>query len=165
MFWQCLEQEIVAAKNSNCMIWIQMDANAKVGGKVISGDPNEISDNGRLLVDIIKRENLVLVNSSPLCSGVITRQRVTQTNAERSVLDYIIVCEQLEQFLEMMVIDEDRNFPLTKYASKKGVRKIVQSDQNTLYAKFSISTEILVGRNLERKCLTLKMLNVNKNSR
>ena len=30
-FWQSLEQEIVAANNSNCMVLIQMDANAKVG--------------------------------------------------------------------------------------------------------------------------------------
>jgi hypothetical protein len=65
-FWQSLEQEIVAAKNLNCMVLVQMDANAKIGEHVIPGDPNEISDNGRLLLDLVTRENLVLVNSSPL---------------------------------------------------------------------------------------------------
>jgi hypothetical protein len=63
---------------------------------------------------------------------------VTQENIEQSILDYLIVCDKLAHFLEMMVIDEERNFPLTKYASKKGVKKIVKSDHNTLFGRFSI---------------------------
>ena len=86
-FWQSLEQEIVAAKSSNCMVLLQMDANGKVENTCIQGDPNNMSANGRLLVDLIRRENLVLVNSSPVCSGVITRHRVTQEKVEKSILD------------------------------------------------------------------------------
>ena len=137
-FWQSLEQEIVAAKNLSCMVLLQMDANAKVGNTCIPGDPNQMSANGRLLVDLISRENLVLVNSSAVCSGVITRHRVTQEKVEKSILDSLIVCDKLEQYLEMMIIDEERNFPLTKYASKKGSKRIVQSDHNTMYGRFSI---------------------------
>ena len=103
-FWQSMEQEVVAAKNENCMVLIQMDANAKVGKCVLRDDPNDLSNNGQLLLDLIDRENLVLVNSSSLCSGAITRHRVTQENIEQSILDYIVVCEKLSQFLEMMII-------------------------------------------------------------
>ena len=99
-----MEQEVVAAKNENCMVLIQMDANAKVGKCVLRDDPNDLSNNGQLLLDLIDRENLVLVNSSSLCSGAITRHRVTQENIEQSILDYIVVCEKLSQFLEMMII-------------------------------------------------------------
>ena len=42
LFWQSLEQEIVSAKNENCMILIQMDANAKLGNMIIRQDPNEM---------------------------------------------------------------------------------------------------------------------------
>ena len=40
------------------MILVQIDANAKLGKDVISHDPNELSDNGWLLLDLIERENL-----------------------------------------------------------------------------------------------------------
>ena len=35
-----LEQEIVAAKELNCAVLFQLEANAKVGRTVISSDPN-----------------------------------------------------------------------------------------------------------------------------
>ena len=57
---------------------------------------------GQLLLDLIERENLILANSSPLCNGAITRHRVTQENVEKSILDYILICEKLGQFLEKM---------------------------------------------------------------
>ena len=137
-FWQSLEQEILAAKNADCMILIQMDGNAKLGKNIISKDPNEMSDNGRLLSDLIERESLVLLNNSSLCTGAITRNRVTKDADEKSILDYIITCERMAGFLEQMLIDEERNFCLTKYATTKGIKKIVKSDHNVLYAKFSM---------------------------
>ena len=137
-FWQTLQQEINAAKNVNSMILIQMDANAKLGKKIIKQDPHNITENGKLLKDLIDRESLSLLNSSDLCKGAITRHRVTKNNEEKSILDYIIVCEKLVEYFELMFIDEERNFPLTKYATTKGIRKMVKSDHNILYAKFSI---------------------------
>ena len=43
-FWMGLDQEIVSAKSESCLVMIQMDANAKVGRKIISADPN-VMDN------------------------------------------------------------------------------------------------------------------------
>ena len=137
-FWQSLEQEIVASKNLNCMKLIKMDGNAKLGKSIISQDPNDISENGRLLRDLIERESLVLLNVSDICQGAVTRIRVTKDVTEKSILDYILTCEKLAAFLEQMFIDEKRNFPLTKYATTKGTKKIVKSDHNIMYAKFSI---------------------------
>ena len=123
------------------MVLIQMDANAKLGKKVISEDANDMSENGRLLSDLIERESLVLSNISPLCQGVITRHRVTKENEEKSILDYILTCDKLAPFLEKMVIDEKRHFSLTKYATTKGIKKIVKSDHNIMYGR-SYNTEI-----------------------
>ena len=77
-FWQEIEQEIIAAKEQNCLIIIQLDANAKLGNKVIKGDPNDISENGKIMLDIVKRQNLTVANSMSICNGVITRERVTK---------------------------------------------------------------------------------------
>ena len=132
------------------MILIQMDANAKLGKTVINQDPNEMSENGRLFRDIIERESLVLLNVSDLCQGAITRVRVIKDNTEKSILDYILVCEKLATFLEQMLIDEDRNFSLTKYATTKGIKKIVKSDHNILYAKFSMQYRNLAWKKLRK---------------
>ena len=39
-----LDQEIVSAKSESCLVMIQMDANVKVGRKIISADPNNVTD-------------------------------------------------------------------------------------------------------------------------
>ena len=75
-FFLKLQTEIESAKNHGCLICIQMDANSKFGSNIIKGDPNEkMSENGKALFEIIQNNNLVLVNSSQKCSGVITRYR------------------------------------------------------------------------------------------
>ena len=52
-----------------------MDANAKVGKKVIKDDPNHITGNGKIMMDIINRQNLVIANAEEICKGLITRER------------------------------------------------------------------------------------------
>ena len=67
---------------------------------------------------------------------VITRERITVNKIERSVLDYVIVCEAMKKYIEEMFIDEDCTYVLTKYGKKK-----VVSDHNFLFSKFSILFE------------------------
>ena len=155
-FWQSLEQEIVAGKNENCMILVQMDANAKLGKDVISHNPNELSDNGRLLLDLIERENLAVLNTSQLCTGAITRHRVTKENVEKSILDYILTCDKLADFLESMLIDEQRIYPLTQYATTKGVKKMVKSDHNIMFAIFLIEYRNLLWKKPRLEICNLK---------
>ena len=64
---------MIKAYDDGCLILIEMDANAKVGSKVIKNDPNAMSENGRLLLDLVDRQNLRILNSSSKCEGVITR--------------------------------------------------------------------------------------------
>ena len=97
-FWLNVEKEIIDAKNENCCVLIQCDANAKLGNANIENDPNKMSNNGQILLDILSRNNLFVLNSDVMCKGTITRHRKTQKSDEKSVLDYIIVCDILKSY-------------------------------------------------------------------
>ena len=60
-YWHEVEAEVLKAKDENCMVIIQMDANAKVGKEIIKDDPNDRSNNGKLLVDLLERQNLTIL--------------------------------------------------------------------------------------------------------
>ena len=136
-FWQEVEEEILDAKDNECLVAIQIDANAKVGKDKIRNDPNTVSANGKILLDICERQNLTILNTMDLCKGVITRERVTVNNIERSVIDYVIVCEAMKNYVEEMKIDEDRIYALKKYG-----KKTVTSDHNILFSRFSIQYKL-----------------------
>ena len=140
-FWQELEQEVMSAKDDGCLLVIQLDANAKLGSEIIKSDPHNITENGQLLLDLMDRQNLSVVNAMDICTGVITRERITKARVEKSVIDFIIVCGKMKEFVKSMMIDDERIHVLTKYASKTGVRKHKVSDHNVLVCKFSIHVE------------------------
>ena len=61
-FWLDLEEEIITAKDNNCWVLVQLDANAKVGKDFIENDPHTITGNGVLLSDVVNRQNLLLIH-------------------------------------------------------------------------------------------------------
>ena len=95
-----------------------MDANAKLGKNNIKNDPHETSNNGKLLLEMVERQNLSVANTLDKCKGVITRERKAGDKVEKSVIDYLIVCDGMKEYLEEMFIDDDRIFVLTKYTKK-----------------------------------------------
>ena len=157
-FWLNLEQVIVRASNAGCSVLIQMDANAKLGKGIIPNDPNVLSANSKLLLNILERQNLDCLNTHPLCEGTITRYRRTVSSVESSVLDYVIASKCLSSSLRKMVIDEKRELTMTKYANCKGKRVIKESDHNSIFVQFNINikksvtskrVEIFYFKNLE----------------
>ena len=121
-----------------------MDANGKLGNEIIKGDPNKISPNGRLLLDLINRKSLVVVNASDKCYGVITRMKVKGKITEKSVIDYFIVCQNLYNLVISMLVDEDRKHILTRFYKRNGVVKIVESDHNVLILNISCQWDVKV---------------------
>ena len=107
-FWQDMDKEIISAKEQNCKIIIQLDANAKLGKDILPADPNDISGNGKILLEMVERHNLCILNTEEQCKGGITRHRNTVRGLEISVLDYIIVCQEMKISFQEMIIDEDR---------------------------------------------------------
>ena len=138
-FWHELEAEVIKAKDENRDILVQMDANAKLGSEIVKGDPHKMSGNGKLMQDLLERQDLIVVNSLDICKGTITRERVTENMSEKSVIDYIIVSRGLLEFLLEMIVDEDKEYVLARYINNKKGRKIINSDHNTLFCKFSVT--------------------------
>ena len=138
IFWQEFEAEVIRAKDYNRNIIVQMDANAKLGSEVIYGDPHKMSNNGKLLNDIIERQDLVVLNALEICKGTITRERNFENKSEKSVIDYILVSRDLVQFVTEIKIDEEKEHVLARYVKSKYGTKVIVSDHNILSCKFSI---------------------------
>ena len=141
-FFSLLDQEIENAFSNNCFVCLQMDANGKLGNEIITGDPNVISPNGRLLLELISRKSLVIVNATDKCFGTITRMRVKGQITEQSVLDYFVVCHELYNLVVSMLVDEERKYILTRFYKRNGIIKVIESDHNILILNISWDVKV-----------------------
>ena len=148
-FFSCFETAIKNSKLNGSLICSELDANSKIGMENLNSDPNNMSPNGQLLMEIVNRNNLIVVNSTSKCSGIITRIRKTSISEEKSVLDYFIVCESFFTLISRMEVDEHRKYVLTKYSSRMGLPRIVESDHNLLICNLNIKWDSRVRK--ERK--------------
>ena len=108
------------------------------------------------MLDLIERENLQIQNISPLCRGTITRKRKTKHGDEKSILDNIITCDKLNELIEGMLIYEEQNFSLMKYAAIKGKQKIVKSDNNAMFASFDLQYQNVNCKKPRRELFNLQ---------
>ena len=131
-FFSKLNEEICAAELAGKSVYIEMDANSKVGSEHIKGDPCEKpTENGKLLLDILEQhENLILLNSTNLCEGVITRNRTANDNIEKSVIDFVIISGDLLPLVTSMIIDENREFSIERIRKYNG-KTVVTPGNNT----------------------------------
>ena len=53
------------------------------------------------------------------CKGLITRERHTTNSVEKSVIDFVIVSQDLVPEILSMMIDDDRKYVLTKLTKTK----------------------------------------------
>ena len=65
---------------------------------------------------------MYLINGTDKCQGTITRSRKKRNKVEEAILDYVLVSENLMPYLISMVIDEEREYPLTSYLKNKPVQ-------------------------------------------
>ena len=136
-FFLALEEEIIKSDMDGKSTIVAMDANSKLGKDLIENDPHDQTPNGKLLADIIDRQNLVILNSlKGKASGNITRKRITSTGTEESIIDFVMISNDIEKDVESFTVDEGRDYGLCKIVkTKKGIKK-VESDHNPLIAKF-----------------------------
>ena len=74
-----------------------------------------------------------MVNSLPICQGLITRRRLKDGKYEESILDFFIVCSKILPYITKMVIDEEKKYILTNYKVAKKNQRAVDSDHFTQY--------------------------------
>ena len=95
-FWAYLEEEVLRANASGSGLVLLFDGNMWAGGNINLGDPREQNRNGKLFKEFLMRNpTLTVVNSLPLCKGLITRSRLRDGILEESVLDFFVVCARL----------------------------------------------------------------------
>ena len=58
-----------------------------LGKSNILGDTHEISNNGRILLNLVERLNLVVVNLTRKCQGTTTRMRNVKNKLEESIIN------------------------------------------------------------------------------
>ena len=98
-----------------------------------------MSENGKLLDGMIKRQRLTIVNKSDKCvGGPITRKRFVNRKIEESCIDFVLASEALGNTLVGATIDKPQVFALTKYSSTKGNPSVKRSDHYSIIATFDI---------------------------
>ena len=140
-FFAILEEEVVKAAMAGNSVIIELDANSKMGSENIPGDPHTISPNGKILQDIIERQNLVLVNASDKAKGKITRKRIAGNKAEESIIDFVLVSSDLEEQIECFEVDEGRKHVLSRIRKTKKGNVHKESDHNVLLTTFTQTVE------------------------
>ena len=101
------------AKKLGEKILVVGDFNAKIG-EYIQGNKKEVSKNGEKLLEMIKQEELELLNKNDKCNGVWTRIE----GINKSVIDYVIVAKEDDGYLNEMLIDQEK--VMTPFHIKKG---------------------------------------------
>ena len=133
-FWEHLDREVFEAENTGSGFLLQFDGNLWAGEGIVPGDPRAQNRNGKLLKQFLDRNpRLSVVNSLPLCQGLVTRSRLKDGVLEESILDFFIVCSSVLPLITKMVIDESRNYILTNYKAAKVSGKAIDSDHFTVY--------------------------------
>ena len=99
-FWARMAQEVQNALEFDTALLIQMDGNLWAGEELVKGDPNKPNCNGKLFMEFLKQfPHLTVVNSLPVCEGVVTRRRKHKNKVEEAVLHFYIVCDKLKKWL------------------------------------------------------------------
>ena len=102
-FFRVLEEEVIRANLAGKSIIIEADFNSKLGREHIPNDPHTQDRNGKLLSELIQRNNLTVANGLMICEGTITRKRVTTLRTEESAISCVIVSDDLVDKVESVV--------------------------------------------------------------
>ena len=57
---------------------------------------------------------------------------------EESVIDFVIVCEDMEEMINRVIIDEERKHVLTRHIKTRNGVKVKESDHHTIITKISV---------------------------
>ena len=134
--YQRIEKEIKTAREKKQRVMLMGDFNCKVG-EMISGNKPEITMGGKLLLQMLERNEMRLANIWKNCNGLWTRQIGT----ERSVIDYIVLEKKQMEHIHSLLIDEGKNIAPYRKKNEDGMLKTVHSDHNTMLLIIDLSEE------------------------
>jgi len=103
-------------------------------GKYIKNNSDTITKGGRLLLKLMRNNELTLMNALQETKGLWTR---TQGD-KKSVIDYVLLNEMSHKVIQYMIIDEERNYPI--YINYNNIN--TYSDHNTMICRLTINCDI-----------------------
>ena len=112
-----LREELIDIRRDG-EILLCMDANAKCG---LMGE--QISRNGRMMMELFDDTNMHIMNKSEKCVGLITRQNRSKPQ-ENSVIDYVTTSYNVCNWIQKIEIDEIGDY---RFKSKNK-----ETDHNTM---------------------------------
>ena len=149
-FWNYLNEEVAIADETDSGFILHFDGNLWAGEGIIPGDPRKQNRNGKFFETFLKQNpNLTVINSLPLCQGLITRRRIKNGALEESVIDFFLLCNRVLPYVQKMIIDEEKKFILTNYKKARVGGKAVDSDHFTQYMDVELEVEIVKPEKLE----------------
>ena len=110
---------------------ILFDANVHVGHEGINRCSDKQDTGGEILMSLVKDEGLIIVNNMDLCKGVVTR--VDPRYGTVSSIDLVICNTFMVEKLDEMVIDEEEQWKLKKYA-----KNVTKTDHHTIFVKLKV---------------------------
>ena len=139
-FWKYLDDAADVAWQNGKGFYLQGDLNAWLGHGVIPCDPRPHNSNGTLFYNFLNRHpQLKVLNSMPLCKGLVTRKRHLKSGkVEESVIDFVVVCSRMLPYVTEMCIDNDNKYITTNYTQTKV--KAINSDHNTIFVKMNLKS-------------------------
>ena len=136
--YENIQYHAIIAQDERQLLIVLGDFNCKVG-EFIKGNTNTVTKGGRLLLKMLRKNNLQLLNSSDNTKGVWTRVEKKNGVVKKSVLDYMVMNEKSYNLTQQMLIDEDKMIPI--YTLNNKVK--TYSDHNTMICKMSIINDIV----------------------
>ena len=134
-FWKYLDDEYLRAKNAGNGFVLQGDLNSWLGPNIIPGDTKPQNQNGKLFAQFVKQNQLIVVNSLPICSGTTTWTRTRLGIKLSSTIDFFVVCEKVLPFVTEMKIDHEGKHKITNF---KAGKNITESDHIPMWMKVNI---------------------------
>ena len=132
-FYEELAIEIGCGEEQDCVPIVLGDLNSKIEKN--GSDFKALSANGELLLKFMNDYNLNAVNFLDICEGKWTRQNRCNSQ-EKSVLDYILVQDNLVGKIFEATVDENLHFTPFNVHKTKGQLCLTYTDHNAIFLKF-----------------------------
>ena len=132
--YKLIRKEIKDAREKDQSVIIAGDFNCKVVDETIKGNHPIISKGGKKLLNMVEKDDLVILNGSDKCEGLWTRDE----NGKKSILDYMIIEKDDEEFCRSLHVDESKTFAPFRLKKEKGMIETVYSDHNCMILKTNL---------------------------
>ena len=123
---------------------LQEDLNSWLGPDVIKSDNKPQNQNGKMLVNFVKNNQLTILNPLSLCKGTTTWTRTRLGVKLTITLEFFIVCACVLPFVKDMVMNNDSRHKITNF---KNTKKPTESDHATMWLKLSLKISPLKTEN------------------